>query len=158
MASPASRSASALPANQGHQRENGTERTSATAVTPASLSKPTKRSAARLEWPMVKRSQAADRVIGSGEVFRFGPFSAPPDRAAPRSSFPNVNGNRALAFVVVLHLTPARALIVGRGLEDAMGRFAGGAGLAVLVSLLSWPGHARADVLVNIDKSSQRMS
>jgi len=49
-------------------------------------------------------------------------------------------------------------LIVGRGLEDAMGRFAGGAGLAVLVSLLSWPGHARADVLVNIDKSSQRMS
>src|SRR5262249_4571617 len=64
MASPASRAASALPVNQGHQRENGTERTSATAVMPASLSKPTKRSAARLEWPMVKRSQAADRVIG----------------------------------------------------------------------------------------------
>src|SRR5215813_6811237 len=106
MASPASRSGSALPVNQGHQRENGTERTSATAVMPASLSKPTKRSAARLEWPMVKRSQAADRVIGSVEFLRFVPFSAPPDRAAPRSSFPNVNGNRALAFVVVLHLTP----------------------------------------------------
>src|SRR5262245_51033722 len=73
MASPASRSASALPVNQGHQRENGTERTSATAVTPASLSKPTKRSAARLEWPMVKRSQAADRVIGSVEFLRFVP-------------------------------------------------------------------------------------
>jgi len=34
IASPASRCASALPENQGHQRENGTERTSATAVTP----------------------------------------------------------------------------------------------------------------------------
>src|SRR5215510_13175434 len=101
MASPASRSASALPVNQGHQRENGTERTSATAVTPASLSKPTKRSAARLEWPMVKRSQAADRVIGSVEFLRFVPFSAPRrDWPAPRSV--NVNGNRALAFVVVL--------------------------------------------------------
>src|SRR5215472_1843770 len=52
MASPASRSASALPENQGHQRANGTERTSTTAVTPASLSKATKRSAARLEWPI----------------------------------------------------------------------------------------------------------
>jgi hypothetical protein len=53
-----------LPENQGHQRENGTERTSATAVTPASLSKATKRSAVRLEWPMVKRSHVADRVMG----------------------------------------------------------------------------------------------
>jgi hypothetical protein len=35
----------------------------------------------------------------------------------------NVNGNRALAFVVVLHLTrDARALIVERGLEDASWR------------------------------------
>src|SRR5215813_1311454 len=35
----------------------------------------------------------------------------------------NVNGNRALAFVVVLHLTrDARALIVGRGLEYASWR------------------------------------
>ena len=48
--------------------------------------------------------------------------------------------------------------MVERGLEDAMGRLAGGAGLAVLLSLLSWPGHARADVMVRIDKSSQRMS
>src|SRR4029453_19159705 len=104
MASPASRSASALPENQGHQRENGTERTSATAVTPASFSKATKRSAARLEWPMVKRSQA-DRVIGSVEFLRFVPFSAPRrDRRRP-AAIANVNGNRALAFVVVLHLT-----------------------------------------------------
>jgi hypothetical protein len=110
---------------------------------------------------MVKRSQAADRVIALVEFLRFVPFEAPPrDRAAPRSSFANVNGNRALAFGVVLHLITrdARALIVKRGLEDAMGRLAGVAGLAVLVSLLSWPGHARADVVVQIDKSSQRMS
>jgi lipoprotein-anchoring transpeptidase ErfK/SrfK len=39
-----------------------------------------------------------------------------------------------------------------------MGRLAGGTGLAVLLSLLSWAGHARADVMVRIDKSSQRMS
>jgi len=39
-----------------------------------------------------------------------------------------------------------------------MGRLAGVAGLAVLVLLLSWPDHARADVMVRIDKSSQRMS
>src|SRR5262245_61585724 len=39
-----------------------------------------------------------------------------------------------------------------------MGRFAGRVGLAVLLSLLAWPGHARADVMVRIDKSSQRMS
>ena len=39
-----------------------------------------------------------------------------------------------------------------------MGRLAGVAGLAVSVSLLSWPGDARADVVVSIDKSSQRMS
>ncbi len=49
---------------------SGTERTSATAVTPASLSKATKRSAARLEWPMVKSSQVADRVIGLIEFAR----------------------------------------------------------------------------------------
>ena len=39
-----------------------------------------------------------------------------------------------------------------------MGHLAGLAGLAVLLSLLSWPGHARADVMVRIDRSSQRMS
>ena len=39
-----------------------------------------------------------------------------------------------------------------------MGHLAGVAGLAVLLSLLSWPGHARADVMVRIDRSSQRMS
>jgi hypothetical protein len=38
------------------QRENGTERTSATAVTPALVSRAMKRSAGRLEWPMVRRS------------------------------------------------------------------------------------------------------
>ena len=32
------------------------------------------------------------------------------------------------------------------------------AGVAVALSLLSWLPHARADVLVRIDKSSQRMS
>jgi hypothetical protein len=44
-----------LAENQGHQREKGTERTSATAVTPALVSKAMKRSAGKLEWPMVKR-------------------------------------------------------------------------------------------------------
>src|SRR5262249_47141853 len=39
-----------------------------------------------------------------------------------------------------------------------MDRLAAVAGLAALTSLLSWPSHARADILVNIDKSSQRMS
>src|SRR5262245_30351366 len=54
--SSASRCASCFAENQGHQRENGTERTSATALTPAFLSNAMKRSAARLEWPIVKRS------------------------------------------------------------------------------------------------------
>jgi lipoprotein-anchoring transpeptidase ErfK/SrfK len=39
-----------------------------------------------------------------------------------------------------------------------MGRTAGVAVLAVVASMLSLPGDARADVLVRIDKSSQRMS
>ena len=45
-----------------------------------------------------------------------------------------------------------------RGLEDAMGRLVGVAGFAVVMSLLSSAGHARADVVVRVDKSSQRMS
>ena len=46
----------------------------------------------------------------------------------------NVNGNRALAFGVVLHLTrDARALIVKRGLEDASWRMS-------WVALPAWPG------------------
>jgi lipoprotein-anchoring transpeptidase ErfK/SrfK len=32
------------------------------------------------------------------------------------------------------------------------------AALAVALPMLSWPGHARADVMVTVDKSSQRMS
>jgi lipoprotein-anchoring transpeptidase ErfK/SrfK len=39
-----------------------------------------------------------------------------------------------------------------------MGRVAGAAALAVAVSMLSSPGNARADLLVRVDKSSQRMS
>src|SRR5262249_1848767 len=39
-----------------------------------------------------------------------------------------------------------------------MGRLAGVAGLAALIWLLSWRSHGGADILVNIDKSSQRMS
>src|SRR5512144_912259 len=54
----ASRAAKALFENHGHQRENGTERTSTMALTPASLSNAMKRSAGRLEWPMVRRSAA----------------------------------------------------------------------------------------------------
>jgi len=53
--------------------------------------------------------------------------------------------------------------MVKRGLEDAtgrmpMGRLAGVAGFAVVMVLLSSAGNARADVVVRIDKSSQRMS
>jgi lipoprotein-anchoring transpeptidase ErfK/SrfK len=39
-----------------------------------------------------------------------------------------------------------------------MGRVAGAAALAVAVSVLSSPGNARADLLVRVDKSSQRVS
>jgi lipoprotein-anchoring transpeptidase ErfK/SrfK len=39
-----------------------------------------------------------------------------------------------------------------------MGRVAGAAALAVAVSMLSSSGNARADLLVRVDKSSQRMS
>ena len=39
-----------------------------------------------------------------------------------------------------------------------MGRVAGAAALAVAVSMLSSSGSARADLLVRVDKSSQRMS
>ncbi len=49
MALPRRRSASALPENHGKRRENGTERTSATAVTPAFCNSARKRSAGRFE-------------------------------------------------------------------------------------------------------------
>ena len=39
-----------------------------------------------------------------------------------------------------------------------MSRVSGAAGLAVVVAMLSSPGDARADVVVRVDKSSQRMS
>lgn len=39
-----------------------------------------------------------------------------------------------------------------------MGRLAGVAGFAVVMVLLSWAGNARADVVVRVDKSSQRMN
>ena len=74
MPASASRCASALLENQGHHRENGTERTSAMALTPALLSKAIKRSAARLEWPMLKRSQeglifdARSRASARGQI------------------------------------------------------------------------------------------
>src|SRR5213596_3900653 len=74
MPASASRCASALLENQGHHRENGTERTSAMALTPALLSKAMKRSAARLEWPMVNRSQegiifdARSRASARGQI------------------------------------------------------------------------------------------
>jgi hypothetical protein len=48
--------AKALAENHGHQREFGTERTSAMAFTSASRSIVIKRSEEMLEWPMVKRS------------------------------------------------------------------------------------------------------
>jgi len=40
----------------------------------------------------------------------------------------------------------------------AMSRISGAAGLAVAVAMLSPSGDARADVVVRVDKSSQRMS
>src|SRR5258705_11214291 len=46
----------------------------------------------------------------------------------------------------------------GCQLEGVMGRLAGVAGFAVVMVLLSSAGNARADVVVRIDKSSQRMS
>jgi hypothetical protein len=44
--------------NQGQKRENGVERTSAIAVTPAARCIAIKRSAGILEWPMLNRSKA----------------------------------------------------------------------------------------------------
>src|SRR5262249_29340817 len=68
----------------------------------------------------------------------------------------NVDGNRALAFMI--DLAPAARASVERGPEDAMGRLGDVAGLAGVMSLLPSAGHARAVVLVRVDKSSQRMS
>src|SRR5436190_6955738 len=59
-----SRSARALPENHGNRRENGTDRTSATAVTSAFLSSDRKRSTARLEWPIVNKSKSPYGVMG----------------------------------------------------------------------------------------------
>ena len=39
-----------------------------------------------------------------------------------------------------------------------MGRVAGAAAVAAVLSMLSFPGDARADLVVTVDKSSQRMS
>src|SRR5512133_3989249 len=78
MRAPASRSANALPENHGHQRENGTERTSAIAVTPALVSKAMKRSAERFEWPMVRRSNDIAATGSPGAVYT---CPSPLDRA-----------------------------------------------------------------------------
>src|SRR5580704_1896238 len=53
----ASVAAKFLPENHGKRRENGVERTSAMASTPASRSNATKRSAGIFEWPMLNRSK-----------------------------------------------------------------------------------------------------
>jgi hypothetical protein len=68
MPSRVSCSASRLPENQGNRRENGTDRTSTSAVTPAPASSAAKRSAGRLEWPIVNRSKSAGAIIGSLSV------------------------------------------------------------------------------------------
>ena len=68
MPSRASRSANALAENQGKRRENGTERTSATAVTPALRNSPMKRSAGWLEWPMVRQVEGGGRRHGVARV------------------------------------------------------------------------------------------
>ena len=61
---------------------------------------------------MVKSSQAVDCVIGLIEFLRL-----------VRVFKPRLDGNRALAFVVLIHCVPdARALMVERGLEDARWR------------------------------------
>src|SRR5215472_8457886 len=57
MLAPARSGARFFAENQGQNRETGVERTSATASTPAARSIAIKRSAAILEWPMVKRSK-----------------------------------------------------------------------------------------------------
>src|SRR5580704_8991296 len=46
-----------LPENHGKRRENGVERTSAMAFTPAWRSSPIKRSLGIFEWPMLNRSK-----------------------------------------------------------------------------------------------------
>src|SRR5207253_578580 len=61
----ARRAASVLPENHGKRRENGTERTSAMAVTPALSSNDWNCSALRLEWPIVNRSNSIGGVITS---------------------------------------------------------------------------------------------
>src|ERR1700756_4557194 len=52
-----------LPENHGKRRENGVERTSATAFTPAWRNSPMKRSAGIFEWPMLNRSN--DDIVES---------------------------------------------------------------------------------------------
>src|SRR4030088_3306258 len=65
MSAPCRRAASFEPENHGKRRENGTERTSAMAVTPASCTSVMKRSAGRLEWPMVNSWKSACSATAS---------------------------------------------------------------------------------------------
>src|SRR5262245_25564238 len=59
------RSASVRPENHGKRRENGTERTSATSLTPCAFNCARNWSAARFEWPMVRRFWSRELVIGN---------------------------------------------------------------------------------------------
>jgi lipoprotein-anchoring transpeptidase ErfK/SrfK len=62
--------------------------------------------------------------------------------------------------VVILAVATVESRIGTWGMEEgwAMSRVCGAAGLAVAVAMLSSSGDARADILVRVDKSSQRMS
>ena len=63
MPAPCRRAASLGPENHGKRRENGTDRTSATAVTPVLWASVMNASTGRLEWPMVNKSRSAAAII-----------------------------------------------------------------------------------------------
>src|SRR3954466_923730 len=81
----ARRCANALPENHGNRRENGTERTSAITSTPLVFTNDTKRSAARLEWPIVNRSNASCCVIGLLSACGFGKLTSDSEPPLQRS-------------------------------------------------------------------------
>ena len=90
--------ANALLENHGHQRENGSERTSTMALTPASVSNAMKRSAGRLEWPMVRRSAAAVASIMTGQNPDLRAAAGPASRQVTSRSAcgPSLAGRRRL--------------------------------------------------------------
>ena len=129
----ASRAANALLENHGHRREMAPSAHRRPRSRLASLSSAMKRSAGRLEWPMVRRSQACAAVAGSPHMIA---------GALPRGEL-----KQSVNLEVVMHPLANCARINSTCTLEGLSMGRAAAIAAVARSLLASPGDVRADVI-----------